>query len=146
MRAAGYWLDLCGWYRLSARLTDVRLRGIIGAGAEVFVRGGRLMLRFLTPVPDLYQGLVLYPDDETDPYVFRVNLSDSGLETMQIVFGQDREGATTRLHFDLMALTLDKQPTGLNPRRWGTGALATVGAVGTAVALRRHRRRARRQV
>jgi hypothetical protein len=133
------WDDLCGWYRLSARLTDVRLRGMVGAGAEVFVRRGRLMLRFLTPIPDLYRGLALHPDDETDPHVFRIELSDSGLETMQVVFGHDREGTTTQLHFDLMPLTLEKQPATRNPRRWATGALGTLGAVTTAVALgRRH--------
>ena len=35
------WGDLCGWYQLSARVTDTA-RLMLGAGAEVFVRGGRL--------------------------------------------------------------------------------------------------------
>jgi len=137
------WGDICGCYRLSARLTDVRLRGMIGAGAEVFVRGGRLMLRFLTPIPDLYRGFPLYPDDNKDPYLFRINLSESGLESMQVVFGQDPEGTTTRLHFDLMPLTLAKQPATLSPRRWATGTLGTLSAAIAAVALNRRRAKPR---
>ena len=73
------WGDLCGWYRLSARLTDVRARLMLGAGAEVFVRGGQLMVRLLSPVPALYRGFPLHPDDRTDPYVFRIDLSEFGL-------------------------------------------------------------------
>ena len=61
------WPDLCGWYLLPGPLTDVRMRGMFGAGAEVFVRGGRLMVRFLTPIPALFRGFPLQPDDEADP-------------------------------------------------------------------------------
>lgn len=57
------WEDLSGWYRLSARLSDARLRALMGAGVEVFVRRGRLMLRFLTPIPALAKGVALLPDD-----------------------------------------------------------------------------------
>ena len=35
------WADLCGWYSLPGPVTDVRARGFIGAGVEVFVRGSR---------------------------------------------------------------------------------------------------------
>jgi CubicO group peptidase (beta-lactamase class C family) len=73
------WADLCGWYQLAARLTDVRARLAAGAGAEVFVSHGRLMLRVLTPVPAVYPGFVLHPDDENDPYVFRIDVSQFGL-------------------------------------------------------------------
>ncbi|MGB5760137.1 MAG: serine hydrolase [Acidimicrobiales bacterium] len=121
------WNDVCGWYRLPARLTDFRLRGMVGAGVEVFIRGGRLALRFLTPIPELAAGFDLHPDDEHDPYVYRIDLSDSGLDHMRIVFGQDSPGMTTRMHFDLMPLTLEKQPPSTNPRRWATYGLA-VGA------------------
>ena len=78
------WGDVCGWYRLSAGLSDVRLRGMMGAGVEVFARGGRLALRFLTPIPALYQGFLLHPDDEQDPYAFRIDLSEMG--TARVVF------------------------------------------------------------
>jgi CubicO group peptidase (beta-lactamase class C family) len=127
------WDGICGWYRLSARLSDVRLRGMMGFGAEVFVRNGRLMFRFLTPIPALAAGFPLDPDDETDPYTFRIDLADDGLEPIRIVFGQDPAGVTNRLHLDVMPLTLDRQPPTTNPRRWAVG---TCGVVGAAAALR----------
>lgn len=110
------WDDIVGWYRLSARLTDIRLRAMIGAGAEVFIRGGVPMLRFLNPV--FARGIELQPDDEGDPYVFRIDLPGSGVGPLRIVFGQDATGATSLLHLDLMPLTLQKQRAALDPRRW----------------------------
>jgi hypothetical protein len=119
------WTDLVGWYELSARLSDVRLRGMMGAGVEVFIRDGTPAIRFLTPVPQMTRGFTLQPDDADDPYVFKIDLSDSGIDAMRVVFGQDSTGTTTRLHLDLMPLTLDKRPSATNPRRWaGAGALA----------------------
>lgn len=120
------WRDICGWYRLSARLTDVRLRGMMGAGIEVFVRGGRLMIRLLTPIPVLARGFPLLPDDEEDPYVLRAELSESGLDPIRVVFGQDSAGITTRLYLDVMPLSMDKQPARTNPRRWATGILGAL--------------------
>lgn len=122
------WPGLCGWYRLSAGLTDVRLRGMLGFGAEVFVRNGRLMLRFLTPVPALAGGMPLDAADPTDPSVFRIDLGSEGMEPMTVVFGQDGSGLTDRLHLDVMPLTLDKGTSRTNPRRIAAG-------VGTAVGL-----------
>ena len=72
------WAELCGRYVFPPRIADLRQRLMLGGGAEVFVRGGRLMVRLLTPVPALYRGLPLQPDDKTDPYVFRLDLSRSG--------------------------------------------------------------------
>ena len=69
------WAELCGRYVFPPRIADLRQRLMLGGGAEVFVRGGRLMVRLLTPVPALYRGLPLHPDDPTDPYVFRLDLS-----------------------------------------------------------------------
>lgn len=137
------WGDLCGWYRLPARITDVRLRSMLGAGAEVFVRGGRLMLRALSPVPALYRGFPLHPDDATDPFVFRIDLSGFGLGSMRVVFDGEAGAATTRVHFDVMPLMLHKRPPAWNPRRWATGALGSLAAVTAARAVRR-RRSARR--
>lgn len=138
-----HWGGRCGWYRLPARLTDVRLRAMMGAGIEVFVRGGQLMLRFLTPVPALATGFPLHPDDEGDPAVFRIDLSDSGLGTIMIVFDEDAAGITSRVHLDVMPLTLDKQAPAANPRRWTLGATAAGAgaAVATAAARRRIGRR-----
>ncbi len=121
------WDDVCGWYRLSAGLTDVRLRAVIGAGAEVFIGKGRLRLRFLTPIPELAAGFALHPDDERDPYAYRIDLSDSGLDHMGIVFGQDPSGTTNRMHLDLMPLTLEKRPPASNPRRLLAAGLAAGG-------------------
>lgn len=133
------WSDLCGWYRLSARLSDVRVRGMMGAGLEVFVRGGRLMLRFLTPIPALARGFALHPDDVADPRVFRIDLADAGLDPVRVVFGQDGAGRVARVHLDLMPLTLDKQTAATNPRRWVAATLGAVGAASGAAAVRRRR-------
>ena len=70
--------ELCGRYRLPPRISDLRGRLAIAGGVEVFARGGRLVIRALTPVPALYRGLPLHPDDEDDPYVFRLDLSGLG--------------------------------------------------------------------
>jgi len=138
------WGDICGWYYLPGPLTDVRLRGMLGAGAEVVARGGQLRLRGLSPVPAIYRGLVLHPDDNEDPYVFRFDLPGSA--TGRVAFSQEPGMGTTALHLDLMPLTLYKRPAAANPRRWATGALAA-GAAAVAArrlgAARRRRRSAR---
>lgn len=104
------WGDICGWYQLPARLTDVRLRGMIGAGVEVFVRRGQLTLRGLSPIPALCKGFPLHPDDDKDPYVFRMDLSEFGRGSVRIVFADDPARATTRVHLDVMPLTLYRRP------------------------------------
>ena len=43
------WGELCGRYRVPGPLTDLRATAFLGAGLEVFVRGGRLCLRILIP-------------------------------------------------------------------------------------------------
>jgi CubicO group peptidase (beta-lactamase class C family) len=55
------WGGICGWYYLPGPLTDVRLRTIAGAGVEVFVRRGQLVLRFLTPDTRPLPGLSAAP-------------------------------------------------------------------------------------
>ncbi|GAA1465133.1 serine hydrolase domain-containing protein [Microbacterium thalassium] len=139
------WGDLCGWYRLDARLTDVRLRGMLGFGAEVFVQRGRLMLRFLTVVPTLLKGFPLEPAAASDPDAFQVSLGDAGLEPMRVVFSRDPGTELPRLHLDMMPLTLEKQPDRTNPRTWANVALATAGvAVGATMLGRRAVPRTRR--
>ena len=61
------WGGICGWYYLPGPLTDVRLRTIAGAGVEVFVRRGQLVLRFLAPIPPLYKGLPATPGRRHGP-------------------------------------------------------------------------------
>jgi len=94
------WGELCGRYRLPARISDLRERLAIPRGVEVFVRGGRLMLRASTPVSALYHGLPLHPDDANDPYAFRVDLSQFGQGTLHLVFGRDIAGDTPAIHTD----------------------------------------------
>jgi CubicO group peptidase (beta-lactamase class C family) len=71
------WGELCGWYYLPGPLTDVRLRAVLGAGVEVFVRRGQLLVRILSPIPAFNKGFPLHPDDETDPYTFRIDFPSS---------------------------------------------------------------------
>lgn len=112
------WPDLCGRYRLPARLTDTRLRGMLGAGASVFVRSGRLVLRFLTVVPALARGFPLLPDDPQDPWVFRADLGETGMDPLRVVFAPGADGAPTRLHLEIMPVTLVRQrPRPRRPRR-----------------------------
>ncbi|WP_409332676.1 serine hydrolase domain-containing protein [Trujillonella humicola] len=101
------WPDLCGRYHLPGPLTDVRMRGFVGAGATVRVRAGELWLRFLTPASPLVRGFALHPDDPADPYAFRVDLSSLGSGTVPIVFSRD--GGTTALHLGVMPVTLSRR-------------------------------------
>jgi CubicO group peptidase (beta-lactamase class C family) len=127
------WGDLCGWYCLPGPITDVRLRAFMGAGVEVFVRRGLLLIRILSPIPAFYKGFPLHPDDETDPYAFRIDFSEFGFGTVRVVFSHDPETATTAVHFDVMPLTAHKRPATTNPRLWVEGAVA----LGTAAVLGR---------
>ena len=135
------WADLCGWYQLSARLTDVRARMAAGAGVEVFVRRGRLMLRVLTPVPAVYPGFALHPDDENDPYVFRIDVSRFGLGTLRVVFTHEPGVGVMAVHLaEGRPLSAGKQPAVTNPRRWAAGALGALAVATTGTAVRRRSR------
>jgi CubicO group peptidase (beta-lactamase class C family) len=137
------WGDICGWYYLPGPITDARARGMLGAGAEVFTRRGQLMLRALSPVPALYRGFALHPDDEKDPYAFRIDLSQSVNGTARVLFSRDPRTGATAAHLDVMPLTLYRQPARTNPRLWATGALAGVTVFAAhrgRVARRQHRR------
>jgi hypothetical protein len=94
------WGELCGRYRPRAQRTDMQAWSILGAGAEVGVRRGQLILRTLSPIPPAYRGLQLHPDDKQDPYVFRIDLSKYGLNTARVVFSRDPSGAATGVHLD----------------------------------------------
>ena len=133
------WAGICGWYSFRGSRRDVQ-KWLV-AGAEVFVRRGRLTLRPATPLPALARALPLHPDDAGDPYVFRVDLSSLGIGTSRVVFSQSPHGGVTAFHLDLgvTPLSFDKQPATRNPRRWVSGALGGVAAATTANAVRRHR-------
>jgi CubicO group peptidase (beta-lactamase class C family) len=133
------WPEVCGWYPLSAPLTDMRLRSMLGLGAEVFVRRHQLVLRALSPLPVAYRGFVLHPDADRDPYAFRIDLSHFGMGTGRIIFSRTASG-TMRVSFDLLPLSLERQPTITNPRLWISGALGALAVATAAVAVRRLRR------
>jgi CubicO group peptidase (beta-lactamase class C family) len=132
------WADLCGWYRFSAHPTDPG-KLALGAGAEVFVRRGELMMRFLSPIPKLYKGFPLHPDDHNDPYVFRIRLPLFGSGTCRVAFSQAPGGGTTALHLDFGPTAFQKQADANNPRLWATGALGALAVAGTVVAVGRSR-------
>jgi CubicO group peptidase (beta-lactamase class C family) len=140
------WGDLCGRYRLPDRIADLRGRVAMGAGAQVFVRGGRLMVRVLTPAPALYQGFALHPDDERDPYVFRLDLSKLGTSTVRVAFGREPGAGVTALHTNLMLQSLYKQPATGGSRPCAVGAFGALAIAGAATAARRRRRGDARRV
>jgi hypothetical protein len=82
---------------------------VFGVGAEVLVRRGRLTLRFLSPVPGMYKGFPLYPDDGTDPSVFRVAVPWFGIGTCRVVFSRRPGTGTTGLHLDFWPLSFEKR-------------------------------------
>ncbi|MGH8872824.1 MAG: serine hydrolase [Acidimicrobiia bacterium] len=128
------WGDICGWYQPRAQRTDLQVWSMVGAGAEVFVRHGRLMARALSPMPALYRGFLLHPDDEQDPYVFRIDLSEYGMGTGRVVFNRLPGVGTTSIHLDLAPLSLERRLASKNQRLWATGAL---GLATAAIAVRR---------
>jgi CubicO group peptidase (beta-lactamase class C family) len=132
------WGDLRGWYRFSAHPSDPA-RFALGAGLEVVVRRGRLMVRALSPIPALYRGLELHPDDERDPYVFRIGLPWSGIGSARVVFSREPGVGTVGAHLDFAPLSFQKEPAVKNPRRWITGALGALALGAAATAARRPR-------
>jgi CubicO group peptidase (beta-lactamase class C family) len=131
------WKDICGRYELPGRLTDVRARLMLGAGAQVVVRRGQLVFRLLTPIPAAYRGFTLHPDDANDPYVFRIDLSAFGLATTRIVFSREGGVGTTAVRMDLAPFELHKRPAPKSPSRWKTAGLAALLVGTTAIAVRR---------
>jgi CubicO group peptidase (beta-lactamase class C family) len=132
------WTELCGWYRFSAHLTDPG-KLALGAGVEVFVRNGRLAIRFLSPVPALYKGFLLYPDDDADPDVFRIAFPWFGIGTCRVVFTRQPGPGATAVHLEFGPVSFRKQPAVTNPRAWAAGGLATLGIAAATGALRRRR-------
>lgn len=105
------WADLCGWYRPRAQRTDLQAWAMLGAGVQVFVRGGRLRLRTLSPIPLLNRGVVLHPDDAADPDAFRIDLSGYGMAPARVVFARTAAGSVAAVHFDGLPLSADKRGT-----------------------------------
>jgi CubicO group peptidase (beta-lactamase class C family) len=133
------WADLCGWYQFSAHFSDPA-RLAMGPGAEVLVRRGQLTVRFLSPIPALYRGFALQPDDDKDPYIFRITFPWFGIGTGRIVFSREAGVGTTAFHLDFAPMSFEKQSAAKNPRLWAIGALGLFAVAGTAIALRGHNR------
>ena len=102
-----------------------------------FIRGGQLTLRGLSPIPAVYRGFPLDPDDDDDPYVFRIDLSEFGIDTGRAVIRQVLGKGTTALHIDFFPPSLQKRPATTNPRVWVTGTLCALTVAATAAAGRR---------
>jgi hypothetical protein len=116
---------------------------ITGFGADVYVTGGKLMLRLLSPVPGLLRGLELHPDSETDPDVFRVDLARFGLPTARIVFSRQAGVGATAMHLDIFPISLRRRPSeGRRPKVWRLVAVSTLLATAATLAARRVWRRA----
>jgi CubicO group peptidase (beta-lactamase class C family) len=93
------WAELCGWYRLMpGPMTNAFMRLVMGAGIEIRVHQGQLLLQPLSPIPALRRGLRLHPADPSDPYVFRVDMADVGKPAMPVVFAK-AAGTVERLCF-----------------------------------------------
>jgi CubicO group peptidase (beta-lactamase class C family) len=139
------WAELCGRYGFPPHIADLRERLMLGGGAEVFVGGGRLMVRLLTPVPALYLGLPLHPDDDTDPYVFRLDLSQFAMPPLRVVFARVVDGRPTAIHTDLggQPWSLIRVPDARPRRAWLRPALGALAIAGAVTAVRRRPRRAR---
>ncbi|HEX7661012.1 MAG TPA: serine hydrolase domain-containing protein [Pseudonocardiaceae bacterium] len=103
------WTDLCGRYPYPGPLTDLRTRSIVGAGIEVVVKHGRLILRGRSPVPAFLRGFELHPDDENDPDVFRVDLTEFDLGIPQVVFTRDATGRVSGVTVEVFPLVLPKR-------------------------------------
>lgn len=137
------WAGLCGRYVFPPDIADLRQRLMLGGGAEVFVRGGRLAVRLLTPVPALYRGLPLQPDDEADPYVFRLDLSEYGMASVRMVFAGVVDGRATAIHTDLggQPWSLIRVPDATTRDAWLRPAVGALAGLTVANAVRLIRRR-----
>ena len=131
------WSKICGWYSPPrGPVTNLFSRALMGAGAEVVVQGGHLVLKPLTPIPAMRRGFRLYPDDPDDPWVFRIYFPEFGMNLRVVFDGGPEDRPATRLLLDLMSF--HRRPDLRNPRPWVTGGLA-VGTAALAVrSIRRH--------
>ena len=103
------WSDLCGLVPAEGPNGPTCRRGDARRGVEVGIRRGRLTIRTLSPIPGLFRGLPLHPDDARDPYAFRLDLSRFGLGTAGVVFDRAPRGMTTGVHLDGLLLSAQRR-------------------------------------
>lgn len=125
------WPSVIGRYGLTARVSDLRGRLVLGGGVDVLVRGGQLVGRLRLPVPAAWRGVPLHPDDAEDPLVFRADLAPFGMGTARLAFSGDA------VHTDLGCLSLDRVPA---RRGVGRGVAIAAAVAGTALVAARRRR------
>ena len=111
-----------------------------GAGLEVMVREGHLVLRALSPASRLRKGFRLHADDPGDPYLFRLDLADLGLGTWPVAFSRNGDGTVAALHLGSMPMSLASGPA-TRPGDMGGGRCGAAGVAGAAAALGLTRRR-----
>ena len=120
------WGELCGWYRFRRIADGIRQGRDRAPALRSWSARGQLMVRVLSPMPALYRGFPLHPDDDADPYVFRLDLSEVRDGTGRVVFSREPRVGTTTLHLDLAPLSLVRRPATTNPRTWLTGAFGAL--------------------
>jgi CubicO group peptidase (beta-lactamase class C family) len=135
------WSGLLGRYVFPPGAADLRMRLMLGAGAEVVVDSGRLKARLLLPIPVAYRGFELEPADEVDPDVFRLDLSHVGMAPVRVVFARDGERGVSAVHTDLggQPWSLVRKSDAGGGRRLGS-AIAAMTVVGLLAAGWRRRR------
>ena len=134
------WHQFCGWYGPEpGPVTNLFTRAMLGAGVEVAVRGGRLVLQPLTPVPSMRQGVPLHPDDPGDARVFRAEFPDFG-KSFRVVFTGEGNGGAPAAGLLIDLVSLRRRPDAINPRTWFTGAATATAVTAVALAARRLRR------
>lgn len=134
------WGEIVGRYVLPPRISDLRGRLVMGRGVEVFVHGGRPMLRVRLPVPAVWRGLPLEPDDPADPRAFRLDLARFGMGEVRLRFRRDPVSGRKVMHTDL-----GNQPISFEVAAGGSHAIprrvvVAAAAIAGAVALARSRR------
>ncbi len=136
------WGEICGWYSPDpGPVINLPTRALWGAGAEVTVCDGHLPLKPLHPIPSIRRGMRLYPDDPSDPWAFRIEMPEYGIN-LRVVFNQSPEERQTVTRLLTDVFSFQKRPDTRNPRRLVGGALL---AGATAIAVRRRREGARLQ-
>jgi hypothetical protein len=130
------WHELIGAYQLPPGVSDLRGRALMGGGVEVLVRGGRLTARLRLPVPALWRGVPLHPDDEADPYLYRIDLAAFGMPLVRVAFGPHARGERV-MHTDLACLSLPERPAG--GAGWRVVAAGSLVAGGALLRARRRR-------
>jgi len=133
------WGDLCGWYGPEpGPLTNVFVRALVGAGVEVTVSAGHLMLKPLTLLPAMRHGFRLHPDDPADPLVFRAEVPEFGTDLHVAFSATSGDAPITRLVMN--RFSFQKRPNARNPRRVVMGAAAGGALAMAACHLRRRGR------